>query len=81
MLITFCPQMYHLLWIKFFLISAHLPTLSKKPITGVGVKSNYLQPTNLSSRVSCNDAVTLLKAFGNYRTGSYHRMVPQLNPW
>ncbi len=40
MLITFCPQMYHLLWIKFFLISAHLPTLSKKPITGVGVKSN-----------------------------------------
>ena len=32
--------MYHLLWIKFFLISAHLPTLSKKPITGVGVKSN-----------------------------------------
>ena len=41
MLITFCPQMYHLLWIKFFLISAHLPTLSKKPITGVGVKSNY----------------------------------------
>ena len=41
MLITFCPQMYHLLWIKFFLISAHLPTLSKKPITGVGVKSNH----------------------------------------
>ena len=41
MLITFCPQMYHLLWIKFFLISAHLPTLSKKPITGVGVKSNF----------------------------------------
>ena len=40
MLITFCPQTYHLLWIKFFLISAHLPTLSKKPITGVGVKSN-----------------------------------------
>ena len=42
MLITFCPQMYHLLWIKFFLISAHLPTLSKKPITGVGVKSNQI---------------------------------------
>ena len=42
MLITFCPQMYHLLWIKFFLISAHLPTLSKKPITGVGVKSNII---------------------------------------
>lgn len=42
MLITFCPQMYHLLWIKIFLISAHLPTLSKKPITGVGVKSNKI---------------------------------------
>lgn len=40
MLLTFCPQAYHLLWIKFFSISAHLPTLSKKPITGVGVKSN-----------------------------------------
>lgn len=39
-LLTFCPQTYHLLWIKIFSISAHLPTLSKKPITGVGVKSN-----------------------------------------
>ncbi len=54
MLITFCPQMYHLLWIKFFLISAHLPTLSKKPITGVGVKSNEnaepLENTGLKRR-------------------------------
>ena len=39
-LLTFCPQTYHLLWIKIFSISAHLPILSKKPITGVGVKSN-----------------------------------------
>lgn len=40
MLLTYCPQTYHLLWIKIFSISAHLPILSKKPITGVGVKSN-----------------------------------------
>lgn len=57
MLITFCPQMYHLLWIKFFLISAHLPTLSKKPITGVGVKSNI----NLSVRAEAAPALTLKK--------------------
>lgn len=39
-LLTFCPQTYHLLWIKIFSISAHLPTLFKKLITGAGVKSN-----------------------------------------
>ncbi len=46
MLITFCPQTYHLLWIKFFSILAQLPTLSKNPITGVGVKSNIARGSN-----------------------------------
>jgi hypothetical protein len=53
-LLTFCPQTYHLLWIKIFSISAHLPILSKKPITGMGVKSNnwgyFSHPRHLQNK-------------------------------
>lgn len=64
-LLTFCPQTYHLLWIKIFSISAHLPTLSKKPITGVGVKSNQfiycLPASRLKHRFILQQFVLLLE--------------------
>jgi len=61
-LLTFCPQTYHLLWIKIFSISAHLPTLSKKHITGVGVKSNDSKWKNKKAgKPSCSVRHFLIK--------------------
>ncbi|MEH2946751.1 hypothetical protein [Sporofaciens sp. JLR.KK001] len=60
-LLTFCPQTYHLLWIKIFSISAHLPTLSKKPITGVGVKSNVFSAGNGIFRQARRDRTVEIK--------------------